>query len=1216
MVQKRIGMMEKIKDQVKRMIDRLQKKDVQRKSVLYMNKPISKEHADEIGMNIYVDYLESAIQDGADMISVISRFGTGKSSLIELLKEKYNGVRKREKRVYRRIYCEINLWSQLESNGNNGVDEEEVTNQTLELHRIFLYQLIASVLPSKSGYFSRRTSRNFGMLKISGESRFWNISATIVALLLGMLIFIQGFSEEIVAAGLLEQKFLDKMFIGYILCGVIALFIFLKTEIVFSSKNSEGNRKIEENELIELYRKHVLVQKNLFYCIKSWLFRPKHIVVVIEDLDRAENGDRVYHFMKELRKYYVPNEQSEKNFINKITFIVNIMPEDLLRDKCSEKVLKTNYVYDKLFDYSIKLNRINIDNFDAILEALIIEKREELSAIGIEVKDTDNVHGIKGMHWIIHGKELTLRQMKERLNDAIVLYESLRYKFDNKHADFEKCAVVAYLRNTYSKQFYNLSDRQLDEMLTWYAKNPKKEALFVKKFGTKKHVETDFIRELYVLIEAHLIDGNYRSYFFNYPKKSHLYNVQEMKVRNLIIYNEQLTPEGREDIKQVLESKPEVIIDALENEIGLIGSLPEVVFFSKELWDISCQKYKSEVVDLLKDRFATIDKLEAEDYTVINSIATMQDGIHMLCNSIELDKKPIGIELRKYLLEKYPEYIDDFAMLYENEKNPLEKEEVEKMSDVALERLLNPVIGTISSLNGAVIKEICNRILMEKDETALKDAENFYVQLVKEKGIENTVSYVVEYMTMRECILPELLDKIFSAAEEGRIDKGYYYRIINNVPAELIEEEHLRKLAKLGDPQYLDEGICESFKQRGWDKEYILNMLILDSERIDLSFERAWDVMKQNGLELFKENIELFLKLRKWICEKYMDEAVFIADYFKQPYPLITNEEAECLRNYKSIFELYDVEQASNDNKQVYANYCNSQLRKGEIAYELLSFITSMKTQDIPDVFYSLNMKMVQFSSLDAAQKKELVDKLHVALGLDAPDEIVEFMQFTKCLIPELEIKILPSIKDKANKDLCKEYIKTVQMCGMITEETIKNVCAMPRIYAFGDVINEALYEKGRYRMYICSKTMEANAFVVEEDKLDVLWDEYLSIFRNIEKNGYTWPRMSKNLEFLKMIQEREAYEGLPETSRLSLASIPQDKKTLRDVLKYPEGFVVEYFSNIVEFVGEAATEFLNIMIEYPEYAKNEEIYQKVHPLMSGNIKRQYTILHNEAKGK
>ena len=57
------------------------------RNVPYLNKPINDAAANEIGMDVYVDYLESAIEQGASMIAIVSRFGTGKSSLIQLLKK-------------------------------------------------------------------------------------------------------------------------------------------------------------------------------------------------------------------------------------------------------------------------------------------------------------------------------------------------------------------------------------------------------------------------------------------------------------------------------------------------------------------------------------------------------------------------------------------------------------------------------------------------------------------------------------------------------------------------------------------------------------------------------------------------------------------------------------------------------------------------------------------------------------------------------------------------------------------------------------------------------------------------------------------------------------------------------------------------------------------------------------------------------------------------
>ena len=61
------------------------------KNLTYLNKPIPDEEWDGIGISPYVDNLESAIRNGASLIAVVSQFGTGKSSIMELLKKRYHG---------------------------------------------------------------------------------------------------------------------------------------------------------------------------------------------------------------------------------------------------------------------------------------------------------------------------------------------------------------------------------------------------------------------------------------------------------------------------------------------------------------------------------------------------------------------------------------------------------------------------------------------------------------------------------------------------------------------------------------------------------------------------------------------------------------------------------------------------------------------------------------------------------------------------------------------------------------------------------------------------------------------------------------------------------------------------------------------------------------------------------------------------------------------
>ena len=51
------------------------------------------------------------------------------------------------------------------------------------------------------------------------------------------------------------------------------------------------------------------------------------IIVVIEDLDRTDDNDAVVNFLKELRKYYVPDSMSGQQcrYRNKVILLSSIM---------------------------------------------------------------------------------------------------------------------------------------------------------------------------------------------------------------------------------------------------------------------------------------------------------------------------------------------------------------------------------------------------------------------------------------------------------------------------------------------------------------------------------------------------------------------------------------------------------------------------------------------------------------------------------------------------------------------------------------------------------------------------------------------------------------------------------------------------------------------------------------------------------------------------
>lgn len=1186
------------------------------RKIPYINKPISDADFDEIGMEVYVDYLESAIEQRASMISVVSRFGTGKSSLIELLKRKYNGWEKFGKNKCKRVYCQINLWSQLEEQNPANSDSNA---RTLELHRTFLYQLIAAVHPKKSSYFSKRTSRNFGMFRISTENSFWNLWINLaVVLFLGAMLG-QHFSEQITGSGILGEKVLSIIVLaGYAVCAVIVVLIILRTEIIFSSKNSEGNRQIEENELIDLYRENVLVPKKWYKAILARVLGTKHIVVIIEDLDRTDDGESVYHFLKELRKYYVPYEQAESGFMNQVTFVVNIMPEDLLREKCTNRPENGEYIYDKLFDYSLNLNRINIDNFDAILEALIQEKREEFEKLGIELHDSDNVHDIAGMQWIIYGKSLNLRQVKERLNDAILLYESLRKKFGPEYSDFSKCAVVAYLRNAYSKEFYDLSDCMLEDMLNWYATGLGSEEDFLKEFGENQNEnEMDFLKILYDLINNHLIDGNYRIYFFNYPKKSHLFTVQETQVRNLIIYDENLNPDMEEQIKRVQKSRPEVIINALDTVVELAKTLPDAVIYSETIWNIGIDQYLDLLYELLEEYLGNVKDWSKEDYKIIEQVIRYKKGAELLYEVIAENTEDRIAEIREYLLEKHKEQIAEFTGLFRLDACPITIEELEQMEDVPLKVVLDMLPASVDVLSGEVIDKVCERVGRDHSEENLRAAEEFYTNLAEKYAINFVADDIIDYMLLRGILLENLEECIYTGVVEREIPSDRYYRLLNGVQTEEISSVQLERIHNLNEPGNVSMDICMRMKQEQMYADYLQNMILLDASRVELAQNETLEVLNKNGKKIWETYPEVFQKIRNWICTKYKNDAILFEDFFKESYPLITQKELRNINVLETALTLYDAGRIAEDKDGTFVNYCNRQFRPSKEAFRIFQYVGRIDEDVIPEIFYQLDMKKVKFSGMSQAKKLKIVQELRVPLNLATSMEIIHFMDFTECLLPELEKEIADDLKNKDSdyEELRDTYINTINKMGKITSETIKNIMAMPTIRSYSDIINEELYRRKQYTYYVSSKIQAQKAFLVEYDRLEELWSHYLLIMKSA--NGFKYSRsiMYKNFEFLKMIQDREDYKGLTEESRMAMAQIPQDEGNLEEVLNYGEDFVIRYYSCIAGFQSKRAAEkFVRIMKKYPQYAQNAEIYQWVHgKLVDGNLKRSYTNLFKKA---
>lgn len=139
--------------------------------IIFMNTPIMNKDDDVIGISSSVDAINIALEDGAKMVGVVAEYGTGKSSLTEMLIK--SKPKKKEIRV--------NMWEALDNKGDDKDNDS--------LKKTFIYQLAKGIGQGKANHVNKILSRNYGIISFSiGLKRYW--ICLIIALISTSLYFI------------------------------------------------------------------------------------------------------------------------------------------------------------------------------------------------------------------------------------------------------------------------------------------------------------------------------------------------------------------------------------------------------------------------------------------------------------------------------------------------------------------------------------------------------------------------------------------------------------------------------------------------------------------------------------------------------------------------------------------------------------------------------------------------------------------------------------------------------------------------------------------------------------------------------------------------------------------------------------------------------------------------------------------------------------------
>jgi len=1195
-------------------------------SLIFMNTPISSEAEDVIGFSTHVEKLDAAISNGGQMIALTSPFGSGKTSIIELLQGKYNTDSQKQ-------ILKISMWSHLCSNiekteGAN--DSEEPTSEvaatstigeTTELHRGFVYQLISQINRRKGIYVSKFLNQNYGLLKLQTEKfRYWIYTLISISLFLFGYILPQKFEISLSILGEKAAQYESLMLIFSVL---FFLLVITRAEIVFSSNKSEGGRKIDTNEIMQLYRTEVLQYKCKINFLEKIIYprkKTRHYIVVIEDLDRTDDGLAVINFLKELRKYYVPEIASGQgsHYRNKVTFLINVKPETQLCSKEREQE-EYGHLYAKLFDYVLNLQTINIDDYETILEGLLKQKEGAIRAIGINWNG--EMLDIPGIRWVIRGSHLGIREIKDRLNIAFSLFESLKEKFE-KGITFEKCAIVAYVITEFEESFYATDDHAFQKLVELHLQRKLDDKTAAELLPTANTNYTNAIREL---IQSKLIDSNYRMYFYNYPKDSRIFSVDEASVQKAILYGES-TETLDDSISTVLSSESTIIAEAFQTRKQLGLQLPGIVFESENLYIEALKHAFPEIIAWLKSLDYSSDSCDKtieqiREILHFDSTRSVYSRTHAYSFVKEWERnftETSLLQLRRLLCKEFSGEILWYTPLFFGIHKMISNEELSTLSLIDAFKLINVDSDNFSD---DTVAYITNRFAQEPDVQHLSDSMQAFLKNAGNKLGDNMILFdYLAFMAKNQQIVPEFESAIFNAlntdsTEEKKQLFKEYQQIINHTADAGLSEQTLQYISRCKKYDGYSPTVTLQMDRDEYLFDFILQSLHQGSH---IPFERE-DIIStiQDNITWLISEEQYFFSIRKLVVKENLDVLRRYNFMFSVDCPIMTKDELQILyfspASESDVISMVPATLFTSNEIKIFKPYFCRTKQSSPVSFEILTFISKMTPDVAKEMFYSLNFDMVRYRYMSNDRKKATKEAFHDILSLDTAEGKLQFMAATKQLDSPWETDLLDDLK--SDKNLQAQYIKAVKNSDPnkpITKTTVQTLCSLGTIYPMEERVYQRYFDFKYYQNYVACKTISRASFELESgEKGDLLWPIYLDIFGHTEQNAYkgTKKHMGENRTFLEKIMKEKAYVGINQESLLYLASIHQSKDCIVYIFSLENEFALEYLTQIEGFENEsAATAFVEEIEKNTNLLKSDELYEHTHSkLVSGLLKAKYT---------
>lgn len=1200
-------------------------KDKKYEPIIFLNTPIKEEDKDAIGITASVEMIKSAIKNDAKMIGVIAEYGAGKSSLTEMLAKPED---------YKRV-VRINMWDSIGNENNQG---QEISNLT----KSFIYQLARGISKKAASYVNKILNNNYGIVSFSiGYKKTWLFFVLAVLCFALYLVgdnivinhFIEIFGEDSKTTGLI----LDWLAPIACLAGItlVAVGIYFSS-FVFSSWKESNMRQTGINEVFTAY-------SYVFDLLLGW-FKPT--LVLIDDLDRIEEKESIVGFLKELYRF---NSLCSHKWKKEPVFLISIAPEAYLKEKktieeASKEVNKPlnhnqgdeipsneKWIYSKIFDYIISLKPVHYDDYRNVITQIIENEPEnkkklnELLPVDERIEDKNLPEAFK---WLYKGENLTLRELKERLNQAIALLIDLKNKdYDGRpYISFETCVCVTYLERTYPEEFYKLLKKEkefsgiIQSSYIWRNTEADNKVDVIEEYLNKGLGSWKINNDIATLICEGIIDTDYRMYFYSFPKGSYIKDLDEKDICNYLEF-----PKDYPYIKKELDEKMERLIQKGKLSIvynvikrisktGEILYFPEVVFDNVILWSKACECNLEKAVcsynhilnwDQKSYEACCLVLKTLAGFGVDDDNAFWKAYIEKLYDESFLLNDESIIKMRKAIISEFPERILQLSDLFIAEHAPIiSKEEIEMIGNASIAVLLVNK-DKINENNYEYIQTLILTIKLEK--TVVSEAMLIQKAMMEKLPFEKLLLGTYNFVFTNHIVDDDIFSLLCEEARKETLARNRICDYVNILPLELLTESYLKDINRLCFWGGLRKDILLCLIEKKLFVSWLINIGSTEevgnveafAEEIIPSVIEACEIINNEYPEIIPKIRAELVRLNNGQLHKGY-ESLYVGKY-----KIITTLELSEFDSFEDGLRMIDASKFTVENIEYYTNFINQTQHTGKECFNIFDWLFNTKYNyvctdaEVVSLFMEqLDFSKIIFDSMSEEDRKSVVETLRKPLELTKLESAKTFMRTVKCLIYEFELKIVQTL----NLD---SYISFINEANLVSDYTIEMLLHYPAKYKLNSAITQKLLDVAAYEHYIIGKTLyeERLEFPME----GVPDEEVLSLYRD---NSLIKDYFIANQEVMENIMKNRLYRKFPKPCTKRMLEPFMEMKQTADFLRFvldtlTENDVKVYLKSLNEIVDEDNSVAISQLLttdKYINYLVDRETFKHIEFRLWDNV--------------